>query len=125
MTLTYTGNLGTSLDKVRFYISDKVASSGPLPDGGNFTDDELNGLITAEGTWQRAVAGAFEIIAAAWSKYADITVGSRRESLSQIAASYQKQAESWRKQHGTASSTGARAMTRVDGYSDDIASDDV
>ena len=125
MAITYEGDLSTSLDKVRFYLNDKVSGDGPLPAKANFTDNELNGLITNEGSWQKAVAGAFEILASAWATYADIQVGSRRESLSQIAASYQKQAENWRKQHGTTGMTGTRAMTKVDGYSDDIASDEV
>jgi len=125
MTVTYIGDLSTSLDKVRFYINDKSESSGPLPLSANFSDAEINGLITSEGSWQKAVAGALEILASAWATYSDISVGSRKESLSQIAASYQKQAESWRKKHGTTGAVGCRAVTKVDGYSDDISSDDV
>lgn len=126
MTLTYTGDLATDLDKVRFYIQDTVANSGPKPAGANFTDTELNGLITVEGSWQRAVAGAFEVLAGLWGQYVDIAVGPRRESLSQTAANYAKQAGEWRAKYGgSASGTGTRQPTRVDGYSDDVAADEV
>lgn len=125
MTFTYAGTLATNLDKVRFYIGDKVASSGPRPAGGNFTDEELGGLITAEGSWQRAVAGAFEALAAEWGTSTDITLGPRSESLSQVAARYATQAGEWRKKYGTAGRAGSRYPTRVDGYSSDIASDEV
>jgi len=51
MAFTYAGDLGTDRDKVRFYINDRVSGSGPRPSDGNFTDDEISGLITAEGNW--------------------------------------------------------------------------
>lgn len=126
MTYTYIGNLSTNLDKVRFYIGDVVSGTGPKPTGGNFTDEEIGGLITAEGSWEKAVAAIFEILAGMYSSYVDITVGPRREALSQASKSYREQASEWRSRYGGSSSTaGARAVTRTDGYSDDIASDEV
>ena len=64
--LTYKGDLSTDLDRVRFYLgdTDDVTFVGPKPDGSFFGDDELNGLITLEGSWQRAVAAGFETLAA-------------------------------------------------------------
>ena len=56
MAFTYLGDLSTDLDKVRFNIGDTVASSGPKPASGNFTDAELGGLITSEGSWEKATA---------------------------------------------------------------------
>ena len=125
MALTYMGDLSTSLDKVRFYIQDTTASSGPKPGDANFTDAELSGLITAEGSWQKAVAGAFEILASAWSKYADTQVGPRREAFSQIAERYTGLAEDWRVRHGSTGTAGSRHPTRIDGYSDDVSADEV
>lgn len=96
MAFTYSDALTTNRDKVRFYIQDTAEDSGPRPSGGNFTDAEIDGLITVEGSWRRAVSAAFETLAAQWSRYADISAGPHRESLSQIAKSYRQQAQEWR-----------------------------
>jgi len=127
MAFTYVGDLSTDRDKVRFYLQDTVSASGPKPGGGNFTDAEVDGLVTVEGTWQRAVAGGFEALAAVWAQYADLWVGPRKESLSQVAERYAALAKRWRDQFGYVEQRGVyvAGVVRVDGYSDDIASDDV
>lgn len=126
MTFTYVGDLSTDLDKVRFHIQDTVSGSGPKPSDGNFTDEELGGLITVEGAWQRATAGAAEILASAWATYTDLKVGPRSEALSKIADSWREQAETWRDTYGsTSGGAGSRHPTKIDGYSDDIAANAV
>lgn len=127
MTFTYVGDLATDLDTVRFYINDKVASSGPLPDGTNFTDEELGGLLSKEGSWERAVAGAYEVLAAAYAVLVDFAIGPRKESLSQTSDAFAKQAKDWRSKYGTStgSTSGSVSTTKMDGYSSDIAADDV
>jgi hypothetical protein len=129
MSFTYDRNLTDSTDKVRFYIQDTSLNSGPKPDSTNFSDEEIDGVVTAEGTWQRAVAAMYEILAASWSAEVDISVGPRHESLSQAAGRYQDMATQWRTRYGIASSgtsrVGSRSVTRVDGYSSDVASDEV
>jgi hypothetical protein len=54
---SYNDDLDANRDKVRFWLQDTVKSKGPKPANGNFSDQEINGLITIEETWQRAVAG--------------------------------------------------------------------
>lgn len=130
MSVTYLGTLATDLDKVRFYIGDTsgATNKGVKPDYTNFQDAELNGLITAEGTWQRATAAAFEVLASLFAQQVDITLGSRKESLSQAAGRYAGLAARWRDmygQSGGSSRAGVRQPTRVDGYSSTIASDEV
>lgn len=126
MAFSYDDSLSTDRDKVRFYIRDTTRDSGPLPNDANLSNDEIDGLVTAEGSWQRAIAGAFEVLTAAWAGYADWQAGPRRESASQVAERYQKQAEAWRGKYGQATTrAGVRQLTRVDGYSDDVASDEV
>lgn len=127
MAFTYDDSLSTDRAKVRFYLQDTVSGSGPKPSSGNFTDNEVDGLVTAEGKWQRAVAAGLETLAASWRRYADITVGPRKESLSQIAEGYASDAEEWRDRHGYSGTgtTGAVWLTRVDGYSDDLSAGDV
>ena len=125
MAFTYLGTLATDRDKVRFYIGDTVQASGPKPASGNFSDAEVDGLITAEGSYQKAVAGAFETLAGLWSQYVDTRIGPRQQSYSQTAAGYEKAAKTWRRRSGSQGRAGSRAVTRVDGYSDDVAADDV
>jgi len=126
MTLTYVGDLSTSLDKVRFRIGDKAANSGPLPGGSNFTDAELTGLLTIESSVDGAVAAAYEVLAAEWATIADIAVGPRRESFSEVAKQYQALAKTLRLSTGRSTTTSGNTdfVTRVDAYSDDIAADD-
>lgn len=124
MAFTYLGTLSTSREKVRFYIQDTTISSGPKPSGANFSDAELDGLITTEGGWRKAVAAAFEILAGEWAQYVDTAIGPRRQSLSQTAQRYESLAKTWRQRSGSTARAGSRAVTRVDGYSDDIAGDE-
>ena len=124
-TVTYDSGLSADLSRIRFHIADTTTSSGPRPTGANFTDDVLNALVTVHGTWQRAVAVVLDVLATEWSRYSDITVGPRRESYSQIADSYRKQAAQWRKDNGILPKALVAGVIRVDGYSDDITSDDV
>ena len=121
MAFTYAGTLATNLDKARFYLQDTVENSGPKPGDGNFADAELSGLITAEGSWQRAVAAGFETLAAAWRRYPDFKADGLTLNRSDIADGYAAQAKVWRAKYGSASSgAGSRAVTRRDGYSDDV-----
>ena len=127
MAFTYLGDLSTNREKVRFYINDRAVDSGPRPSSANFTNEELDGLITAEGgSWQRAVGAAFDILAGEWAAYVDTSIGPRKQSLSQTATMYEQKATRWRREHGLGTSrAGSRAVTRVDGYSSDVAGDEV
>ena len=125
MLFTYTATLATDRDRVRFHLQDTVYGSGPKPNDGNFTNDEIDGLLTAEGVWQRAVAAGFEALVAAWQRYPNFTADGLQLARSDIAKGYAEQAAKWRKQYGTSTQArtggaGSRAPTRVDGYSDDI-----
>jgi len=122
MAFTYVGDLSTNTDKVRFYLRDTVSGSGPLPSDGNFTDAEIDGLISVEGSWQRAVAAGFETLAAAWRRYPSFKADGLSLNRSDIADGYAAQAATWRRKYGGGSSAGSRAVTRQDGYSDDITS---
>lgn len=125
MTLTYIGDLSTSLDACRFHINDTTASSGPRPASGNYTDAELGAIIDDEGTWQRAVAVLLDHLAVEWSHHADLTVGPRHQSFSQVAEAYAKRAEKWRKDNGIFPGVSVAGVIRKDGYSDDVTTDDV
>lgn len=125
MAFTYDDTLSAGRDKVRFALQDTAIDEGPKPSGGNFTDNEIDGLVTLEGEWQRAVAAGFEALAAIWTQYADLTEGPHRETLSQIAEGHRKSAALWRARSGSATPARVAGIIKVDGYSDDVASDDV
>jgi len=121
MAFTYAGDLSTDRDKVRFYLQDTILDSGPLPGDVNFTDGEIDGLLTAEGSWQRAVAAGFETLAAAWKRFPTFKADGLTLNRSDIASGYAEQALYWRKAYGVSGGgMGSRAVTRQDGYSDDI-----
>jgi len=125
MAFTYAGDLSTDLDKVRFHLQDTVENSGPKPGDGNFTDAELNGLITEQGTWERATAVALDVLETAWATYADLKVGPRSESLSQIADRYARKAQAWREKYGLEDTGGSVFAQRIDQFSDDIPHDEI
>ena len=125
MAFTYTDTLATDRDKIRFYLQDTVENSGPKPADANFSDNEIAGLVTAEGAWGKAVAAGFEALAAAWRRYPSFQADGLRLDRTAIAKGYDQAALYWRSQYGVAGTTaGARTPTRVDGYSQDIDADD-
>ena len=127
MSFTYTRTLPTDRDRLRFYIGDVTSGAGLLPGSANFQDEELDGLLTIEGAWQRAEAAAFERLAAAWMGHPSFSADGLQLSRSDIAKGYAEKAAALRKKYGASSATnvsrvGSRAVTRVDGYSDDVTS---
>lgn len=125
MAVTYVDTLLTDRDKLRANIGDTVENSGPKPNGGNFSDNEIAGILTDEGSVGRATARCYEILSTIWAHYADTKIDPRDEKLSQISKQYMAWAKEKRAEFGYASS-GLRTgfVTRVDGYSQDIASDE-
>lgn len=129
MAVTYDDQLLTNRDVFRATLNDTVSGSGPKPGSGaatNFSDNEIAGLITLEGTVNRAIARAYEILAGAWARFGLSEIGPRKEDLKEVAKSYATLAKQWRADYGTAASTISTGfVTRVDGYSQDIAGDEV
>lgn len=120
MALTYSDALTLDRDKVRFAIGDKVVNAGPQPADANFSDGEIAGLIAIEGTWQRAVAAAFETLAALWAKHVTFGADGMSASLSNVAEQYRALAQEWRQKYGGGETSGSQAVIRADGYSQDI-----
>ena len=125
MAFTYDDTLSASRDRVRFALQDTAIDAGPKPGGGNLTNGEIDGLVTLEGEWQRAVAAGFEALTAIWTQYADLSEGPHKETLSQVAEGHRKSAALWRARSGSATPCRVAGIIKVDGYSDDITSDDI
>jgi hypothetical protein len=129
MTFTYdlinTDPVVVDISKVRLEIGDTVEGDGVLPDRGNLSDEEIALLLAREGGLMRAVAAICELLARHWARVANITVGPRREDLSKVSEQWADLAESIREQFGfTTGRVSVSALTRVDGYSGDIAADE-
>jgi hypothetical protein len=121
MSFTYTAG-NSNRDRLRLYIGDTVEDEGPLPEDKNFSDEELDDILTYEGNLCRAQANCLEALAAAWTLFPTFQGDGISISRSHIGRNYSQQAEQLRKRCGYADgmTATARAVIRVDGYSDDI-----
>ena len=101
MTFSYNINLESDTDKIRYRVQDTAPGSGPKPGGGNFEDEELEGLLLIEGSVERAVAAVYEALATSWSSVAtESEIGPRREKFGETAGKYQDLAKRWRARAG-------------------------
>lgn len=124
MAFTYSTDLDTSRDKIRFNIGDRVENEGKRPDGANFSDEEIAFALSEEDSRVNgATAYLFEILANEWSSYALSERGdSGNFDATGVAAEFRKQAEKWRKKPGGASTAERGAvivqMTRYDAWTE-------
>lgn len=100
MTFSYQATHASDIDRVRFYIADTASGNGPLPEDGNFTNEEIQSIIALEGAWQRAVAACFERLASAWRKFPNLESDQFGLSRSHISRGYEESAASWRREFG-------------------------
>ncbi len=69
--MAFTYDLTTDRGKVRFGLGDTIANSGPRPDKRNFTDAEIDYLISTETAGNTAaIALGFETLSSEWAAYA-------------------------------------------------------
>lgn len=123
--LTATGD-DLNVAKVRLEIGDTVSGTGVKPNGSNFTDAELLIFLARESNnVMRATASACEALARWWATAVNITVGLRREELTAVSKAWTERAAELRKQYGGGQQAFSAGVTRQDGYSTDVASDDV
>ena len=121
MAVTYDDTLDTDRDVVRFHLRDTKQSEGPRPADANYSDAEIDALVTSTGSWQKTVATLLDALAIEWSRHANIQVGPRREDFGKIADAFSARAKQWRDDYGirTGTTAGSKTVTRKDGYSDD------
>ena len=120
MAITYDVTLATDLSKLRRAIGDVTDGSGPLPTGANFTDAELESFMSEEGSWQKAVAYACETLGNAWAIAVTFKADGVSVNRSDVSKAWLDMAQKWRAKYGGLWRSGAAAVTRADGYSDDV-----
>lgn len=119
--MTFTTTLSTDVGAVRLELGDDTSGRGVLPDGSNLSDEQIDVYLDREGSVMRATAGICEMLATRWAAVADLQVGPRRESYSQISKSYAARAAQLRDTYGTPlvddeGTVLTVAFKRVDGY---------
>jgi hypothetical protein len=106
------------ISKLRFELGDTVLNKGVKPDASNYSDEELQlKLDEAADDVARATAAILTNLSVLWAQVADITVGPRKESLSQIGDRYAKRAAELGRQSGATTGTAfSVGFKRNDGY---------
>jgi hypothetical protein len=119
MTFTYDFATNAVISRIRLAVGDVTLGTGIKPDGTNFSDEEITAILTQAGGDIGAATYIFlKSLANMWGTYVDITVGPRKESLSQIAKYYASRAIDVGIATGLSAKSFSTLMTRVDGYSE-------
>ena len=116
MAFTYSDGGTTTLNRLRLEIGD-VDETRPL-----FTDGELNDFIAQDTSVLASAAHACETLAVRYSRDFDFSADGSSFRKSTVADMYRQMAKRLR---ARATGTTTSMPTRKDGYSDDIASDEV
>lgn len=117
MTFTYsTSSLTTDLAQVRLEISDTVSATAL------FADEEIDVFLADEGSVLAAAARACEVLAARYAGAYNFKTDDQSFDRGALSKAYAEQARRLRAQSGGVATI---APTRIDGYSDDIANDDI
>lgn len=82
--MAFTYDITTDRGKIRFYIGDVTSGAGPLPGGANYTDAEVDAVLTLCGSWQRAAIDLLRAAAVRWAtKASSLSLGDYSESRQQ------------------------------------------
>ena len=119
MTFTYDFASERSISRVRLAIGDTVEGSGVLPDSKNYSDEEIQEILDEVGNDIDAATFIFlKALSNAWGHYADVTIGPRKEALSDIGFHYARRASEFGQQTGLSGKSFSVLLKRVDGYSE-------
>lgn len=119
MSFTYDFASERTIARVRLAIGDTVENAGVLPGNANYSDEEIQEILTEVSNDIDAATFIFlKALSNAWGHYADVTIGPRKETLSDIGFHYAKRAEEFGNQTGLSAKSFSVLLTRVDGYSE-------
>jgi len=97
--MTFTNTLGTDIGNVRLYLGDDTSGTGVLPDGSNFTDEQIQEVLDGVGSNLFAASAYLaRSLAARWAIVPDkfeadglrIDRSARVKQWSQLADQYSK-----------------------------------
>jgi hypothetical protein len=122
---TYDEGHGADRDRVRFAIGDTVLDHGPRPNNGNFSNEELNALLTEYGEWPCAVAAVFRALHAEWSIRPVFGPGELSTTHANVAIQHDRAAAYWSTRCADAQPSVTPvvrmvAVKRIDGYTDQL-----
>jgi hypothetical protein len=107
--MAFTYDLTTDPGVVRFNLGDTVENQGPRPDKRNYSDAEIDYLITTEtaGTIAATALG-FEILASEWGAYTiEESEGEVDFDAKEVSDQYFSLANYWRSKPGGGTSGGS------------------
>lgn len=112
--LTATGD-DLAISKVRLELGDTVEDAGVLPSGANLSDKEIQTYLDAYSDDVTQTVGALcGVLSRHWAGAADIAVGPRRETLSQVSQRWAEMEAKLNPGHASF----AIGVQRDDGYAD-------
>jgi len=105
MSFTYDPNQGNDVSKIRFSVGDTLLGYGVLPNKllSNVQDEEYTALIDREGTWQKATAATFEMLAAVWAREVNVSFDDQSYGRQTPSQRYAALANEWRDRWGAIS----------------------
>lgn len=114
MAFTYNTALDSdSRDLIRFHLGDTTADNGPLPDGANFSDEELDALLALYTDWECVVAAGFERLASAWASKPVFGPGELSTIHVDTGRKYERLATTWRERCENASAGGGLGYAEI------------
>lgn len=123
----FTYDLSTNVGQVRLEIGDddNTEGVGVKPNGKNFSDAEISQVLAGEGSVLKAAARLCEILARRWAGAGEnVRIRDYSINTTDKAKYYKELAAELRARTGSAFAGGSAATTRVDGYSNDISSEE-
>lgn len=95
-------SITTDLSLLRLVIGDSDSKAGIRPNGANFSDAELIGIITAVGAWPKAIPVLLRTLAAEYAAASEKAFGLKNEDdgkrYAAAASEFRLQAVSWDKE---------------------------
>lgn len=123
MAFTYTSAPDSdNVDFVRLRIGDAVENDGAKPDQTNFSDAEIEAVVTLEGNKGKAAAFFAEALAALWAANAGmVSMADYKEDYSNRAKYFADLGKMLRQQYGGSRTAATQIIpTRVDGFSNNV-----
>lgn len=124
-TYDATGLAGSAVYRVRRVVGDVGVDGTVTSATCHFADEEISYAITDAGDETTAAIELLEQLATLYAGKADVSAGSQKISLGKISSMYAARAERLLARSDDGNTITDLATTRVDGWSDDIAADDV